>query len=92
MDLSPLREPPPLTGLGLVVWFVGTNTVTATLAVALLLFTAGVVLAVYGEGWVRPAGEALAAAGGTALLTEVVVDALRGLLAPVLAVGPAVFR
>ena len=86
-----LRERPALTGVGLgfVVWFVGTNTVTATLSVALLLFTVGAVLAVYGEGWVRPAGGALAAAGATALLIEGVGEALQRVLGPVLAVGPA---
>ena len=91
MDASTLHERPSLTGalLGLVLWLVGTSTVTATASVALLCFTAGVVLAVYGEGWARPAGQALAAAGGTALLLGVLGDALRGVPAPVLAAGAA---
>lgn len=81
MDIGVLQERPFLTGLllGLVVWIFGATANAGAGLVALLLFAFGVVMAIYAEGWHRPAGQAFAGAGATVVLIEVLNNLLRGM-------------
>lgn len=90
MKIETLREQPFLTGLllGLVVWLVGNGSAAGAGTVALLFFGTGVVLAVFGERWIRSGGQTLAAAGATTLLAPIAVDVVIGLLD---FVAPSVF-
>lgn len=78
MDIEVLRDRPFLTGLllGVVTVLLGEGAVQT---VALLALVAGVVLAIFGEGWHRPAGQALASTGGSAILLAIVFEAVAGL-------------
>lgn len=79
MDIEVLRDRPFLTGLllGVVTVLLGEGAVAT---VALLALVAGVVLAIFGEGWHRPAGQALASTGGSAILLAVLFDAVEAVL------------
>jgi hypothetical protein len=85
MEIDVLHERPFLTGLllGLVVWLFGATAPVAWELAALLFFGVGVVLAVFADRWIDRAGQALAAAGATALLFDILWDVLEGLLVAV---------
>ena len=72
--MSTFRDNPVPTGvlLGLVVAVVAVGDVRT---VALFALVGGVVLALYGEGWHRDAGRALAGTGVTAVVVSVLVEA-----------------
>jgi hypothetical protein len=76
--IETLRDRPFLTGLllGLVLFLSGSIAQAASGTVALLVFAAGTVGAIYARGWLRPAGQALAGAGATVLLLEIVSNNL----------------
>ncbi|MFB6169953.1 MAG: hypothetical protein ABEJ06_02295 [Haloarculaceae archaeon] len=80
MDIDVLRERPFLTGLllGLIIFLLRAGVRNGELPLG--LFAVGVVLAIFGESWYRPAGQAFAGAGATVLLLE----ALYGLAWPLL--------
>lgn len=74
-----LYERPGVTGvlLGVVLRFAADFIQAANVgAVALLLFAFGVVAALWGDGWWRPAGQALSVAGGFILLVGAVTRLL----------------
>lgn len=83
MVIDVLRERPFLTGLllGLVMFLLRAGVRNGRLP--MLLFALGVVLAIFGESWYRPAGQALAGAGATVIL----LDSLMSLLYPVFVLG-----
>ena len=85
-DITVLRARPWLTGLllGLVLYLSGNAVASGVAFVALLLFPVGVVLAIWGESWARPAGQALAGAGGIVLLLAALAEVLEGLVGPFL--------
>lgn len=77
MKIEGIRQRPYLAGLllGLSIWVLG-NILRAEGVVwmaALTFIGAGVVLAVYGNGWYKSAGKTLAATGVAMLLTPVVI-------------------
>lgn len=80
-DITVLRTRPWLTGLllGLVLYLSGNAVASGVTFAALLLFPAGVVLAIWGENWVRPVGQSLAATGGVVLLLAAVAEVLEPL-------------
>lgn len=85
-DITLLRARPWLTGLllGLVLYLSGNAVASGVTFVALLLFPVGVVLAIWGEGWIRPVGQSLAGAGGVVLLLAAVAEVLEPLFGTVL--------
>lgn len=74
MNIDVLRTRPFLTGflLGLVMFLLRAGVRNGELP--LLLFAVGVVLAIFGESWYRPAGQALSGAGATVLLLEALYE------------------
>jgi uncharacterized membrane protein len=80
--VSTLRDNPLPTGivLGFAIAVVDVGDVRT---VALLALVSGVVLALYGEGWHRDAGRALAGTGVTAVVVSVLVEAGLRVLAEV---------
>ncbi len=82
VNIESFRQQPALTGLllGLVIWLAGSSLSVGAGIVALLFFGIGVVLAVFGERPMRQAGQALVAAGVTALLLPVASDVATAIL------------
>jgi hypothetical protein len=80
-DITVLQDRPWLTGLllGLVLYLSGIVADAGVGSVALLLFAVGVVVAIWGEDWVRPAGQALAGSGAVVVVLVAVTNLLRGL-------------
>lgn len=77
-DITVLRARPWLTGLllGLVLYLSGNAVASGVTFVALILFPVGVVLAIWGQGWIRPAGQSLAGSGATVLLLAALAEVL----------------
>lgn len=80
-DITVLRARPWLTGLllGLVLYLSGNAVASGVTFVALILFPVGVVLAIWSQGWVRPAGQSLAGAGATVLLLAALAEVFEAL-------------